>query len=168
MSSFDRRMVLRGTAALGLSGFLAGCFRPMLAENAPARGLRGRIALPAVESRFDHYLRESLEDRLGTPTDPAWRLDVETRLTEDDLAITPDGVITRKNLTARADYRLSPIVGGAAVLADEVVSQSGYNATASLYATRVAAQEVEERLAADLGLRIAHRVLAAAGRLERS
>ena len=164
MLSCDRRLLLRG-AALGLTALVAGCFRPMLAEDAPARAIRGKVALPTVDSRFGHHLYESLEERLGTPRDPLWRLDVETRLTEDDLAITRDGVITRKNLTARADYRLYPIGGGEPVLAERVISQAGYDATAALYATRVVAQEVEERLARDLGSRIAHHVLAAADRL---
>lgn len=164
MSWSDRRSVLRaGLAALALP--LAGCFRPMLAESGAAGDLRGRIAFPEIDGRFGYHLYRSLEARLGTPVDPLWRLEIDTRMTEDDLAITPDTAITRKSLTAKAEYRLIRIAGGAPVLSDTVISQSGYNSTASLYATRVVKQDTEERLARDLGERIARRVLAAAGRL---
>ncbi len=167
MSWSDRKALLRG-GVLGAAVLVSGCFRPMLAEDAPARALRGLVALPDVDSRFGHHLRQSLEERLGAPEAPRWRLEVETVLNEDDLAITPDSAITRISLTARAEYRLVPIGGGAPVLEDEVISQSGYNATGSLYATRVVARDTEERLARDLGLRIARRVLAAAEGLEGS
>lgn len=167
MSWSDRRRVLRaGLAVLALP--LGGCFRPMLAESGAAGDIRGRVALPEIEGRFGYHLYSSLEDRLGTPAEPLWRLEVETDVTEDDLAITPDSAITRKSLTAKANYRLTRIDGGEPVLSDSVISQSGYNSTASLYATRAVRRETEERLARDLGERIARRVLAAAGRLGRA
>lgn len=166
MSWSDRRAVLRA-GALAAAFALGGCFRPMLAEDAPARRLRGLVALPELDSRFGYYLRQGLEERLGVPEAPRWRLEIDARLNEDDLAITPDSAITRKSLTARADYRLLPLAGGAPVLEDSAVSQSGYNATGSLYATRAVARDTEERLARDLGLRITRQVLAAADRLER-
>lgn len=167
MSWSDRRALLCSGALAAVFG-LSGCFRPMLAEDASARRLRGLVALPEVDSRFGHYLHQGLEDRLGAPEAPRWRLEIDVEINEDDLAITPDSTITRKSLTARADYRLLPLAGGAAVLEDSVISQSGYNATGSLYATRAVARDTEERLARDLGLRIARQVLAAAERLERS
>ena len=167
MSWSDRRAVLRG-GFLAAAFALSGCFRPMLAEDAPARELRGLVALPELDTRFGYHLRQGLEERLGAPRAPRWRLEVDAVLNEDDLAITPDSAITRKSLTAEADFRLVPIGGGAALVEDRVVSQSGYNATGSLYATRAVARDTEERLARDLGLRIGRRVLAAAERLARS
>ena len=167
MWSSDRRGLLRAGTLLA-AGLVSGCLRPMLAEDSAARGLRGRVALPEIDSRFGYHLRESLEARLGAPQAPRWRLEVETALNEDDLAIAPDSAITRKSLTAEARYRLLPIGGGGPVLEDTVISQSGYNATGSLYATRAVARDTEERLARDLGLRIARQVLAAADRLEPS
>lgn len=164
MSWSDRRTLLRA-GVLVAAGALAGCFRPMLAEDAPARALRGLVALPEFDSRFGYHMRRSLEERLGTPQAPRWQLEVDAVLNEDDLAITPDSAITRKSLTARADYRLVPVGGGEPLLEDSVISQSGYNATGSLYATRVVARDTEERLARDLGMRIARRVQAAAERL---
>ena len=167
MRRSGRRAFLRAGALAAVLG-LGGCFRPMLAEDAPGRALRGLVALPELDSRFGYYLRQGLEDRLGAAEAPRWRLEIDAVLNEDDLAITPDSAITRKSLTARAEYRLVPVGGGAPVLEGSVMSQSGYNATGSLYATRAVARDTEERLARDLGLRIGRRVLAAAERLERS
>lgn len=163
MSSSDRRAVLAGLA--GALALTSGCFRPMLAESSAASALHGRIALPTIDGRFQYHLGQSLEDRLGTPRDPLYRLEVRTRLTEDNLAITPDDAITRKSLTAEARFRLLPVGSGEPVMTDRVISQSGYNSTGSLFATRVAAQDTEKRLAQDLGERIARRILADAGRL---
>lgn len=165
MSSFDRRLLLLSALA-GMAGALSGCFRPMLAETAAAHSLQGKIALPPVDNRFGRALYTGLESRLGTPEAPRWRLSVETRVVEDDLAITQDDTITRKSLTARADYRLQPVANDRTVLKGSVVSQSGYNSTASLYATRAVRRDTEERLARDLGERIARRILSAADRLE--
>lgn len=159
-----RRLLLRA-ALVASAGLLSGCFRPMLAETAPARTLVGRFDLPEIDGRFGYHLYRSLESRLGTPADPLWRLEIETRIDEDDLAITPDNAITRKSLTARADFALVPLAGGSPVLKDTVISQSGYNSTASLYATRTVRRDTEERLARDLGERIARRVLAKAAGL---
>ena len=53
--------------------------------------------------------------------------------------------------------------GSEPVLRDRSVSQSGYNSTASLFATRAAKLDIESRLARDLGERIARSLLARAG-----
>jgi hypothetical protein len=48
------------------------------------------------------------------------------------------------------------------VLHGRTLSQSGYNSTASLFATRQARLDIERRLARDLGERIARSLLARA------
>lgn len=153
--SWSRRAVL----ALSILP-LGGCFRPMLAENAPASELRGRVALPEIDGRFGYHLTKSLEDRLGKPSDPVWRLAVVTEVTERGLAVAQDNAVTRITLIASADWRL--IRDGEDVLREKVSAQSGYNATSSLFATRQTRRDVERRLARDLGERIARTVLAKA------
>lgn len=151
-------------AILALSTIpLSGCFRPMLAEDAPASKLRGRVALPEIGDRFGYHLTKSLEDRLGKPNDPVWRLAVVTELMERGLAVAQDNSVTRITLTASADWRL--VRDGKDVLRDSVSAQSGYNATSSLFATRQTRRDIERRLARDLGERIARTVLAEAERL---
>jgi hypothetical protein len=173
MSSSDRRQITRrralthlgGNLLLGglLSGLLGGCFRPMLAADRPSAALIGRVRLPEFGDRFGFYLNASLRDRLGRPHAEDFRLAVETRIESSDLAITQDNAATRISLTATADWALYPAGNSEPVLRGRVMSQSGYNSTASLFATRAAKLDIERRLAHDLGERIARSLLARAG-----
>ncbi len=161
-----RRQVLgRVPGLLGavlLPGVLAGCFRPMLAEDSPSAALIGRVRLPEFDDRFGFHLNASLRDRLGRPETEEFRLEVKTRIEKSDLAITQDNSVTRIRLTATADWALYPAGSSEPVLRDRAVSQSGYNSTASLFATRAAKLDIERRLARDLGERIARSLLARA------
>ena len=158
MWSSERRTLLAGLAVLALGA----CFRPMLREDAAARSLRHRIALPEVDGRFEHYLVRSLEDRLGTAADPEFRLEVATELTEQGLAVAQDNAVTRISLLAEAEWALWRRGVAEPVLNDTAVSQSGYSATGSLFATRITRRDIEERLARDLGERIARAIFARA------
>lgn len=158
MWSSERRTFLAGLGVLALGG----CFRPMLREDTAARGLRHRIALPDVDGRFDHYLVESLEERLGTPSEPAFRLDVATQITERGLAIAQDTAVTRISLLAEAAWTLTPVGAAQPLIRDTAYSQAGYSATGSLFATRMTRRDIEERLARDLGERIARAIMARA------
>jgi hypothetical protein len=174
----DARFFCRRRALLLVAGGLAAtplaaCFRPMLAEGGHSSELIGQIELPAFDDRFGYYLSDSLRDRLGRPEVAVYRLDIKTRLHKDNLAIAQDNAVTRISLTASADwalYRLSDEASGAdgkpiPALTGRTVSQSGYNSTASLYATRAAKLDIERRLARDLGERIARSLFARAGTL---
>lgn len=163
MSSFDRRRVL---LLAGAASLLAGCFRPMLAEDSAGGQLRGKVALPPVGDRFGFYLHDSLESRLGRPSDPIYRLEVRTQVTESGLLVAQDNTITRLRLRARARYRLFRDGETKPVIDDVVVSESGFDSTASLYASRTTRKDIENRLAKDLGDRIARRLYAQAGRIE--
>lgn len=162
MSSSDlSRRALVGALPL----LLAGCFRPMLVEGGDAGRLRGRIALPGIDGPLGYHLAKGLEARLGTPSDPAWRLGITVATRDRGLAIAQDNSVTRRRLIATADWRLTPVGGTETVMEGTEVTRSGYNATASLYATRVAARVAEERLADELAERIAQAILIGAGRL---
>lgn len=158
--SWSRRLILIGGASL-----VAGCFRPMLAEDGAAMGLQGKIELPAVDDRFSYELHDALEARLGRPDLPIYRLDIRSQVQERGLAIAQDNSVTRISLIAIADWELYRSGVAEPLLKDRTVSQSGYNATSSLYATRAAKQDIERRLARDLGERVARSVLARADRL---
>ncbi len=164
MSWSDRRKVLAHLGGvLLLGGLLGGCFRPMLAADSPSSALIGRVRLPEFDDRFGFYLNASLRDRLGRAGAEDFRLEVATRIERGDLAIAQDNAVTRISLTAIADWSLYPAQGSAPVLHGRAVSQSGYNSTASLFATRAAKLDIERRLARDLGERIARSLLARAG-----
>lgn len=166
MWSSDRRTVLAGLGVAGL-GFmlLGGCFQPMLAETSTSSELRHRIALPPVDGRFDYYLVQSLEDRLGQPQDPTFVLNVNSTLTERGIAVTRDNAVTRITLLARAPWSLSRAGDPAPLIKDVALSESGYNATSSLFGTRQARLEIERRLARDIGERIARGIMARADEL---
>ena len=172
MSWSDRRQVLAhlgGGLLLGgvLPGLLSGCLRPMLAKGSPSAALIGRVRLPQFDDRFGFYLNASLRDRLGRAQAEDFRLEVTTRIERSDLAIAQDNAVTRISLTAIADWALYPAGSSEParrepVLQGRAVSQSGYNSTASLFATRAAKLDIERRLARDLGERIARSLLARA------
>ena len=159
MWSSERRLVL---AFMG-SAALAGCFRPMLREDSAARGLRNRIALPEVDGRFGYFLHQSLQDRLGKPVAPEFRLEISTKIETQGLAVAEDDAITRLALVATGRWLLWRAGEQEPVLEGSALAQSGYSATGSLFATRIARRDVEERLARDLGERIARSIFAQAG-----
>ncbi|MGF1447623.1 MAG: LPS assembly lipoprotein LptE [Pikeienuella sp.] len=162
--SWSRRAVL-GLVPLGTLA-LSGCFRPMLAEGTAQSGLRGRIALPPVEGRLGYHLTRRLEARLGSPADPAYRLQVDLTTRQVDLAITQDNTITRRTIIATADWRLLRLGDPGPLISRRQVARSGYNATGSLYATRSAERTVERRLAEELAERIAREIFAGATEIE--
>ena len=142
----------------------------MLAADSPSAALIGRVRLPKSADRFGFHLNASLRDRLGRLRTEDFRLEVKTRIERGDLAIAQDNAVTRISLTATADWALYPAGGSEPVLRDPIlqgraVSQSGYNSTASLFATRAAKLDIERRLARDLGERIARSLLARTGNL---
>ncbi len=161
--SWSRRAVL--AAGLGAPLLLGGCFRPMLAEDTAGRAARGRIALPPASGRLGYHLTRRLEDRLGRPSQPDHRLAVTIDTAETGLAIAQDNTITRRTVTATARWQLRRAAEPRPVLAGTETAQSGFNATTSLYATRVARETVERRLAEELAERIARVILARAGEL---
>lgn len=166
MSWYDRRGALRlGLQAMVATG-LAGCFRPMLAEDTAASALRGEVALPPVRDRLSRAMNDVLQSRLGRPgVDPTFRLVVNRELGERGLLVQQDRAVTRINVTAVARFALYRDGLADPVLEGRLVSEAGYDQTASLYASRTTKRDVEERLMRDLGERIARRVLVRAGAL---
>lgn len=163
MSLSDRRALLRGLGAgFGAVLLLPGCLRPMLAEGGAATALRGRIDLPSINGRVGYHLYKRLEDRLGTPVRPDYRLDVALTFRDRGLAISQDDAVTRITMTAEADWALYAKGTTEPLLRDRAMTQSGYNATGSLFAARQTRRDIERRLARDLGDRISRVLLARA------
>jgi len=140
----------------------------MLAEDSAGAEIRGKIILPPINDRFSYHLSSELEDRLGHTQDAQYRLVVTTKLTEQGLAITRNNAVTRRRIFATAQWALYPIGSEKPVLHDRTITQSGYNATSSLYSARVTKEDIERRLAVDLGQRISRTILARASQLEKA
>jgi len=167
MSCSDRRPPARRRVLAGLGAavlLLPGCLRPMLAEGSGGAAIRNRVRLPAFKGRFGYYLDQSLRSRLGVPTRPDYRLDVQTVVAERGLAIAQDNSVTRATLSAEVTWQLWPMDGRPTgpVLSDKLTVESGYSATTSLFATRQVRLHIERRLAREIGERIARTIQARA------
>lgn len=161
----DRRWLLECMAGMSSMLLLTGCFRPLLASGGSAADLRGRIAFPEIDGPESYHLYQALEDQLGTPVGDDFLLRVRVLTTERGLAVAQDNAVTRRSLTSKANWSLYRKGEDIPVITDVAVSQSGYNSTGSLFATRETRLDVERRLARDLGERIARSILARAGQL---
>ena len=161
MSSSDRRTLLAGVS-VGFAALVSGCgFEPIHGEGGVASNLTGKVALGPVVGRIGYYMRQSLERSLGDagPSAP-FVLEVTTAVEEEGLAITRTNDVTRFNYRAEAAFALRDRATGKVMLKDKVESFSAYNATASVYATRVNRRDIERRVAIDLGDRIFRRLAA--------
>ncbi|MEM9813061.1 MAG: LPS assembly lipoprotein LptE [Pseudomonadota bacterium] len=169
MSSSERttrRKVLTSLSVGAAAWSLSGCFRPMLAEGSAANELRGRVALPPVNGRLGYVMNETFESRLGRPGQTDYRLEVTTRLADRGLLVAQDNTVTREQVRATAVMRLFRDGVPEPVLQDILVSEAGFDETASLFASRTTERDIEERLVRDLAERISRRVLARASQIE--
>ncbi len=112
-------------------------------------------------------MRERLTERLGEPEEPSHRLTVDLALRQVESGITQQSEIVTYSVIATADVRLVPLAGGPAALEERLTQQTGYTApvssTSFAYASRVARQDAERRLARTLADRIVMRLAVTAG-----
>ena len=137
----------------------------MLGRKSEAAKLRGRIALPDLpetDGRIGYYLYQALESQLGSPSRPEWELRISVRKREGHHAIQRNNRITRISLRLTAKWAIHRKGRREPVLESRAVSESDYDSTDSLYASLVARDDIERRLARDLGERVALAVLAQA------
>lgn len=158
MSSFDRRYFLMLAAALG------GCgFQPVYGPGGPAAGIRNAVALDPPRDEAGFALVRRLEERLGLPDAPHYRMAVRLYVDEQELGVTPDQVITRYNLRGRAEYSLVDLSTGDVATSGRVSSFSSYSATGTPFATLSARRDAEDRLMTILADQIVSRLLVTAG-----
>jgi LPS-assembly lipoprotein len=157
-----RRSALSGALALAL----AGCgFRPLYGTGGGGAALQGGVALDGLSGRVGYHFRQAMRGRVGDAgAEPAWTLSVAIDLDEEGLAITPDDDITRISLTGTARWTLRDRAAGGEALAGVVRSTSAYNTTGTPFATRVAAEDAERRVAADLAERVFAQIAARVSR----
>jgi len=157
MSSPDRRTVLFILAAL------AGCgFTPAYAPNGPATAIQGmiRAADPIDKRGFD--LVQRLEERLGRPNTA--RLDLTYSIATQSIGVgyTPDGAITRYNLTGQIVWSLADRTG-VRVTGGTVDSFTSWSATGSTVAGLTSEEDAGLRLMRLLADQIVMRLLATSG-----
>ena len=142
-----------------LAGLPACTFTPAYAPGGPAAGLQGAIRAdnPSTKAGFD--LVERLEERLGRPQAPRYRLAYTITTRPIGVGITPENAITRYNLTGQVDWTLSTN-DGARVTGGRVESFTSYSATGSTVAGLAAEDDAAFRLMRILADQIVSRIMA--------
>jgi LPS-assembly lipoprotein len=146
-----------GCLALGACGFT-----PVYAPGGAGAALRGQVLVDPPSDREGFLLVRELENRLGRPTAPTYRLAIELFVEEEALAITAAGDITRYNLVGTATYTLSPLGDDSTVTTGTVNNFTGYSATGSTVETLAAERDARERLMTILADQITTRLYATA------
>ena len=143
MSSSDRRTVLTLLAALPV----AACgFVPAYGPNGPAKALMGRVRVddPGDKRAFDLVAR--LEERLGRPEAPAYRLAYTVTTTNTALGITQTNAITRYNVTGHVDYTLRLAADDSVLISGTVQNFTSYSASGTVVSTAAAERDAYVRL----------------------
>lgn len=140
----------------------AGCgFAPAEGPGAPGAALRGAVIADEPDSRDGFDFVAALEDRLGRPAAPRFRLAWGVTTEAIPGGITATGATTRFTLTGRATYRLTE---GERVLAEGAVeSFTGWFATSTTVAAAAAEADARRRLMTILADRVVARLYAALG-----
>lgn len=145
----DRRAFLIGAAAL------AGCgFAPAEGPGSAGAALRGAVLADAPADSDGFAFVARIEDRLGRPAPARWRLEWTLATAESPGGITAAATITRYTLTGTADWRLTPIGGGAPVAEGRAEGFTGWFTTATTVATQAAEADARQRLMTILADRV--------------
>lgn len=143
MSSSDRRAFLTLLAALPA----AACgFQPAYAPGAPARALFNKVKTddPGDKASFDLVGR--LEERLGRPEEPIYRLTYGISVSSVGLGITPSNATTRYNLNGTANYSLRRVSDDKVLASGGVRNFTSFSATGTVVATAASERDALRRL----------------------
>lgn len=135
-------------------------FDPALAPTGSAAGMRGDFAIDTPNSRSGFLIARQLEQRLGLPSSPEYRLRVAITEGSQVTGIPADRVTTRANLLGRADYTVERIATDEVVQRGSVRSFTGFSTTSTTAATRAAREDAGERLMTILADRVVADLLA--------
>ncbi len=156
--SYSRRLLLLGLPALAACGFT-----PVLAPGGSAEGLFAKVAVDDPRDASGFALVRQLENRLGLPQDPDYRLTAEIRVGERRLGITAAEEITRFQILGQVNFQLLDQSSGDVVTNGRVDSFTSYSATDTAFATRAAQIDARERLMVVLADQVVARLLATSG-----
>ena len=141
MSCCSRRILLLGLPALAACGF-----EPVYGPGASARLLRGKVRVDAPDDQSSYLLVRNLEQRLGRPGVPDYRLSIEPTTTQQGQAVTVAGEITRYSIVGIVDYSLRNFESDTVVTQGRVRNFTGFSATGSTVETLAAESDALERL----------------------
>lgn len=152
MSSFERRALLMGLAAFGLTGCQ---IRPLYAPGPGAPDVVSQVFVESPPGRDGYYYQRALRRRFGEAApDAPWRLVSTLSFERESASITVEADVTRYDVIGRARYAL--IARGQAEPTREgvVEAQSAYNTLAAPYSEAVAERDAQRRISETLAQRV--------------
>ncbi|WP_172327096.1 LPS assembly lipoprotein LptE [Mangrovicoccus sp. HB161399] len=136
-----RRALLAGAAAA-----LAGCgFTPVYGPGGSGSALDRAVILDTPATSNGFTLRQRLQDRLGPPDQPRYRLGVTVQTASKRVAVTRNQDTRRYNLIGQAQYVLTSL-DGTVVAKGGFDSFNSYSATGTTVATQAAERDAYRRL----------------------
>ena len=164
MWSFDppsRRCFL---AALPMLALVGACgFSPALGPGGSLAALRGRVRVADPNTRNDFALRDHLARGLGGASGPDLDLGYRLSTHERDAGITPDQVITRRQIDGQVTYVLTDQASGAVLAIGAVSGFTSYGTTGTTASTVFARDDALQRLMVILADQIITRLAAVQG-----
>ncbi len=145
MSRMKASCRLLGLAVVGL--LLSACgFEPLLGQFPHSRGQANltEIRVETIPDRSGQLLRNRLVDAFGSKTPSRYTLNVQLREPRQILAVRRDDVISRSGYTATATFSLAE-VGGKAIFGGTASYTTDYEIANSEYATLASRDDARER-----------------------
>jgi LPS-assembly lipoprotein len=126
---------------------LSACgFEPVLAPGGSLDAVWGKVSIAPPNTRADFALRSHLGQRLGGDDGGTYRLTYHVSTSENDAGITPDQVITRRQIKGRASYALADLASGAVLISGDVEGFTSYGTTGTTASTSFARKDAIARL----------------------
>ncbi|MEO8243233.1 MAG: LPS assembly lipoprotein LptE [bacterium] len=152
----DRRAVLVMLA-------LAGCgFTPAFGTRGAAQKLMGTVRAGVPHNGNDFNFVRRIDERFGPPDVGLYDLSYSITTTSNGVAITPDGAITRYNLSGRLDWTLTRHSDGLRMAGGTFDTFTSYSATGSTVAGLAAREDAGRRLMVILADEVVARLTAEA------
>ena len=150
-------------AAALLPAALAGCgFEPIAAvpTSFGEQDLTlSSLNVSASDSRFAYRVRKEMLRSIEIDPTASQSLSVSTQITKTGLAIEQNDTVTRQNVTARTNYKLSTarpagVEGDPTIIAGETRAVTAVNTTTSQFSASVSEREANERLSVETARRL--------------
>lgn len=142
-NTLGRRGFLTALACLALTG----CeFTPVYGTGGQGTALDGNVAVAFASGNRGFALGQALQDRLGPPQDPAYRLSYSVSTSSERVAVTTAQSTNRFNLIGRSSFNLVRQSTGDSVVSGRVDGFSSYSASGTSVATQAAERDGYERL----------------------
>lgn len=116
------------------------------------------VSVAPIAGKSGWLVRHALTDRLGSESQPRYRLDVRLDEKLQGLGQLSDDTITRERRTMRARYQLVDMSTGTVVLDATAAADAGLDVVSSEYAVIAAEQTAQENLSREIADQIVTRV----------